>query len=112
MIAVRGSKKPCFRGKFCYSCGNEWEGRCKRYAANLSAAEWLDNKFLRCDACIEDYPIGGKDDYVEPEPTLELHEVRDLVTNIQSVLAEGRTAYADDLLDELQTRINSVIGAP
>lgn len=112
MIAVRGSKKPCFRGKFCYSCGNEWGGRCKRYSTNLSAAEWLDNKFLRCDACIEDYPIGGKDDYVEPEPTLELHEVRDLVTNIQSVLAEGRTAYADDLLDELQTRINSVIGAP
>ena len=112
MIAVRGSKKPCFRGKFCYSCGNEWEGRCKRYATNLSAAEGLDNKFVRCDACIEDYPIGGKDDYVEPEPTLELQEVRDLVTNIQSVLAEGRIAYADDLLDELQTRINEVIGAP
>lgn len=112
MIAKRGSKKPRFKGKMCYSCGNEWGGACWRYSANLLPVDGSEDKFLRCGPCIEDYPIGGKDDYVEPEPTLELYEVRDLITNIQSVLVEGRTAYADDLLDELQMRINSVIGAP
>ena len=112
MIAKRGSKKPSFKGKICYSCGNEWDGACGRYSTILLTVEGSEGKFLRCDPCIEDYPIGGKDDYVEPEPTLELYEVRDLITNIQSVLAEGRTAYADDLLEELQTRINAVIGEP
>ena len=112
MIATRGSKKPYFKGKFCHSCRNEWEGRCKRYATNLVAVAGCESQFLRCDACIEAYPIGGKDDYVEPALSLELCEVRDLITAIQSVLAEGRTAYADDLLDDLQNRINEVIGAP
>ena len=49
-------------------------------------------------------------DYVEPEPTFELCEVRVFVVAIKSALAKGQMAYADDLLDELQNRINEVIG--